>query len=49
MVLEIRALPPFQTMKPIDAITIITGKVKFTAVNASFQTKFDTKTPSTTQ
>jgi hypothetical protein len=38
MVLEIRALPPFQTMKPIDAITIITGKVRFTAVKASSPT-----------
>jgi hypothetical protein len=37
-VLEIRALQPFPTINPMDAITIITGKVKFTAVKASFHT-----------
>jgi hypothetical protein len=37
-VLEIRALHPFPTIKPIEAIIIITGKVKFTAVKASLPT-----------
>ena len=48
-VLEINALHPFPTINQNDAIMIKTGKVRFTAVNASFQTYFDTKKPSTTQ
>ena len=48
-VFEIKALHPFPTINQNEAIMIKTGKVRFTAVNASFQTKFDTKTQSTTQ
>ena len=47
-VLEIKALHPFHTINQKDAIIIKTGKVRFTAVKASFQTKLDTKTQSTT-
>ena len=48
-VLEINALHPFPTINPKEAIMIKTGNVRFTAVKASFQTKLDTKTQSTTQ
>ena len=48
-VLEIKALHQFPTINQNDAIIIKTGNVRFTAVKASFQTKFDTKTQSTTQ
>ena len=48
-VFEIKALHPFPTMNQNEAIMIKTGNVRFTAVKASFQTKFDTKTQSTTQ
>ena len=48
-VLEIKALHQLPTINQNEAIIIKTGKVKFTAVNASFQTKFETKTQSTTQ
>jgi hypothetical protein len=48
-VFEINALHPFPTIKPNEAIIIKTGNVRFTAVKASFQTKLDTKTQSTTQ
>ena len=48
-VLEINALHQLPTINQNEAIIINTGKVRFTAVKASFQTKLDTKTPSTTQ
>ena len=48
-VFEIKALHPFPTIKPKEAIIIKTGNVRFTAVKASFQTKLETKTQSTTQ
>ena len=48
-VLEIKALQPFQIINQTEAIIINTGTVRFTAVKASFQTKLDTKTQSTTQ
>ena len=48
-VFEIKALHPFPTINQNDAIMIKTGNVRFTAVKASFQTKLDTKTQSTTQ
>jgi hypothetical protein len=48
-VFEIKALHPLPTMNQNDAIIIKTGNVRFTAVKASFQTKLDTKTQSTTQ
>ena len=47
-VLEINALHPFPTINQNDAIIIKTGKVRFTAVKASFQTKLETKNQSTT-
>lgn len=47
-VLEIKALHPFPTINQNEAIMIKTGNVRFTAVKASFQTKLDTKTQSTT-
>ena len=48
-VFEINALHPFPTINQKEAIIINTGNVRFTAVKASFQTKFETKTQSTTQ
>ena len=48
-VLEIKALHQLPTINQNEAIIINTGKVRFTAVKASFQTKLETKTPSTTQ
>ena len=48
-VFEIKALPQLPTINPNEAIIIKTGNVRFTAVKASFQTKFETKTQSTTQ
>ena len=48
-VFEINALPQLPTINPNEAIIIKTGNVRFTAVKASFQTKLDTKKPSTTQ
>jgi len=48
-VFEINALPQLPTINPNEAIIIKTGNVRFTAVKASFQTKFETKNPSTTQ
>ena len=47
-VFEINALHPFPTINQNDAIMIKTGKVRFTAVKASFQTKLETKNQSTT-
>ena len=47
-VFEIKALHPFPTINQNDAIMIKTGKVRFTAVKASFQTKLETKNQSTT-
>jgi hypothetical protein len=47
--LEIKALPQFPIINPKEATNITTGKVRFTAVKASFHTKFETKNPSTTQ
>ena len=48
-VFEIKALHQLPTINQNDAIIIKTGNVKFTAVKASFQTKLETKTQSTTQ
>ena len=48
-VFEIKALHQFPIINQKDAKIIMTGNVKFTAVKASFPTKFDTKNPSTTQ
>ena len=47
-VFEINALHQLPIINQMEAIINNTGTVKFTAVKASFHTKFDTKKPSTT-
>lgn len=47
-VLATSAVPPVPTMKPIPPSTITNGMIRFTAANAVFPTKLETKNPSTT-
>ena len=47
-VLEINALPPAPSIKPIAPSIIKTGIIKLTDLNSSSPAKFETKNPSTT-
>ena len=49
IVLPMRALPPVPNRKPTQPRIIRYGMMKFTAVNAAFPAKFETKKPSVTQ